>query len=115
MLRQSGTLMETMSLGSRRAGIPSSFSATSKAWGEGRCRGWGGGARVGVQVGHGVGEGGGAGAGVGKVQEWVQKQPQEEEDEEAGLGLVPLSLGPASLSGMKGPGLWAPLSSGPTW
>lgn len=49
------------------------------------------------------------------MQEWVQKQPQEEEDEEAGLGLVPLSLGPASLSGMKGPGLWAPLSSGPTW
>lgn len=70
MLRQSGTLMETMSLGSRRAGIPSSFSATSKAWGEGRCGvgGRGEGARVGV--GAGVGEGGvveavgGAGAGA---------------------------------------------------
>lgn len=41
MLRQSGTLMETMSLGSRRAGIPSSFSATSKAWGGDRYRGAG--------------------------------------------------------------------------
>lgn len=55
MLRQSGTLMETMSLGSRRAGIPSSFSATSKAWGAG----------AGVRAGVGVGPGAGVEAGVG--------------------------------------------------
>lgn len=41
MLRQSGTLMETMSLGFRRAGMPNSFSATSKAWGAGRRKGGG--------------------------------------------------------------------------
>lgn len=45
--------------------MPSSFSATSKAWGGGRCQGGG---RFGVGVG---GKGVGMGAGVGEGEGWA--------------------------------------------
>lgn len=59
--------------------MPSSFSATSKAWGGGRCQGGGrfGVGRVGMGAGVGEGEVGRGGK---------QKQPQQEEEEEAGSG-----------------------------